>query len=355
LKGKPTQNAPNFLFPRDEGRHVDALHEWWYLNSHLETKTGRRYGLFVAFFSPNIMMLELVDKSGKHVVKRIVENVALKTSTSCLSLEFGGGWWRQVSGRPFNYAIYLLQDDLSLSLKLVSRKPPLFVNHSGRIKEGLLGYSRYYALTNMKVSGMLQLKKKRFEVAGIGWVDKQWGSWDFGGMAGWNWFSIQLSNNVEILVAQCYHPITDGPTMGLFNVINSDGETNVLDKFRVECLKTWKSPWTDAIYGVGWTISTPGKTELLITPILKDQEMYGGLWEGCCEVKGILRGQSIEGVGYAEQFYFGRNNLLLKLISLGTAPFHYIAQLILGRADFGVWKLQYELIDRLFRRKKLKP
>jgi len=352
LKDKPTQNTSDFLFPRDGGRHVNALHEWWYLNSHVKTNTGRHYGLFVAFFNPGLMTVVLSDKSGKHVIERVVRDIPLKVSTSSLNLESGKNWWRQISEEPFHYVLCLCEDNARLRLDLLSRKPPLFVNHSGRIKEGLLGYSRYYSLTNMKVSGLLQLNGEHFEVEGIGWIDRQWGSWDFSGMAGWNWFAIQLSNNVEVLAAQCYHPITGAPTMKLFNMINSEGETSVFSEFGVECLKTWKSPSTGTVYGAGWAISMPGKTELLITPVFDDQEIFKGLWEGCCEVKGILQGQHVEGVGYAEQSYFGPDHLLLRAISLGTAPFHYIAQLIFRRVDFGVWKLQYRLIDRLFRRKK---
>jgi len=350
MRGQPTKNAPDLLFPRDEGRHVDALHEWWYLNSHLETNTGRHYGLFVLFF-PNSMYLTLVDKLGKYVVKRIVSYETVKTSTSHLNLETGNNWWRQVPGRPFHYAMHLHEDDLSLSLDLLPRKPPLFVNHSGCIREGLLGTSKYYALTNMKVSGTLQLNQNEFDVRGIGWIDRQWGSWDFGGIGSWDWFSIQLSNNVEILVAQILHPITTRPTMRTFNMMDNEGRTKVYDKFRVECLKTWKSPRTGSVYGVEWKVSLPQDTNLLISPVFEDQEIHGGLWEGCCEVKGILHGQRVNGVCYAEHFYnlwnyFARANYF-RLISLGTAPLHYIGQRLLGRVDFNVWRLLFSILRKL--------
>jgi len=333
---------------------MDALHEWWYFNSHLKTKTGRRYGLFIAVF-PHLMFVALADKSEKRVVKRQIIKAPVKASTTCLNLEVGNNWWRQVSGRPFNYAICLNEDYTGLRLELAPRKHPVYVNQNGYIREGLLGYSRYYALTNMRVSGTLRLNEKRFDVRGIGWIDRQWGSWDFGGIGGWNWFSLQLSNNVEILVAQCFHPLTGNLSMKLLNIIDGEGRTKVYDKFTVECLKEWRSQRTGSVYGTRWTISMPLNTSIVVSPVFDEQEIYRGLWEGCCEVSGQLQGQRVNGVGYAEQSSFGYASDLFRLISLGTAPIHYIGQIILKRADFKVSKLlQFERLDRLLR-KKAKP
>jgi len=50
--------------------------------------------------------------------------------------------------------------------------------------------SRYYALTNLKVSGTLEINENEFDVKGIGWMDRQWGNWDYSGIGGWNWFSL---------------------------------------------------------------------------------------------------------------------------------------------------------------------
>jgi len=292
------------------------------------------------------MYFVLVDKSGKHVVKRIIKYATLKASTSSLNLEYGNNWWRQVSDRPFHYAMYLHQDGVSLSLELLSLKPPLFVNHSGYIRWGLLGSSRYYTLTNMKVSGTLQLNENQFEVRGIGWMDRQWGSWNYGGIGGWNWFSIQLSNNVEILAAECLHPITGRPMSRLFNMMDNEGRTKVYNKSRVECLDTWKSPRTGSVYGVGWKVSLPRDTNLLVTPVFNDQEISSGFWEGCCEVRGILQGQRVTGVGYAEQSYQNPAGHLVRFTSLGKASLHYTKRLLFGSVDFKVWKL----ISRIFRK-----
>jgi len=346
MKDQPIQDAPDFLFPKDGGRHVDALHEWWYLNSHFETNIGRQYGLFVSFSLPHRMYFSLVDKSGKHVVKRFVKRTTVKASTSCLNLETDNNWWRKIAGTPFRYVIYLHQDSLSLRLELLSRKTPLFVNRSGHIKFGLLGSSRYYALTNIKILGTLQLDENRFEVKGIGWMDRQWGNWDYGGIGSWNWFSIQLSNNIEILAGQCFHPITGSPIMTLCNMIDNEGRTKIYDKLRIKYLKTWRSPRTGLVYEAGWKVSLQQDTNLLVSPVIVDQEIHRGFWEGCCEVRGILQGQPVTGVGYAEQSYHNHAGHLVRLLyilSVGMPPFRRIGQLILRRVDFNAWRLlQYE-------------
>jgi len=350
MKDLSIQDSPDFLFPKDEGRHVNALHEWWYLNAHLETNTGGQYGLFVSFL-PQLMYFALVDKLRKLVVKRFVTKTPVKVSTSRLDLETGNNWWRQVSDRPFHYAMHLHEDDLSLSLELLSRKPPLIANRSGNIKFGLLGYSKYYSLTNMEVSGTLQLGEDLFEVRGVGWMDRQWGNWDYGGFGGWDWFSIQLSNNVEILAGRYFHPVTGGLMSTLFNVVDDEGRIKVYDRLRIRRLGTWRSPRTGLVYWAGWKVSLPPNTNLLVFPVFDDQEIYRGFWEGCCEVKGVLKGQPVNGVGYAEQAFFSHANRLVRLLytlSLDTPLFHHIGQVILCRLNFNAWKLlQHERQNKI--------
>jgi len=296
----------------------------------------------------------LVDKSGKQLVKHAIKETIVRASNNTLKLETRNNWWRQVKDRPFHYAIYLHQDEISLNLELLSRKPPLFINHSGHIRFGLLGSSRYYALTNLKVSGTLKINDNRFDVTGIGWMDRQWGNWDYNGIGGWNWFSIQLSNNVEILAAQIFHPLTGCPIMRLFNMIDNEGRTKVYNKFRIECLKTWRSPRTNYVFGAGWKLSLPPDTNLLISPVIEDQEIFTGFWEGCCEVRGILQGQRVNGVGYNEQNYTrAHESHLFRLISLGTAPFFYIGQLLLRREDFKVRKLFFHIFRNIRARENM--
>jgi len=340
------QSTLDFLFPRDEGRHAEAIHEWWYFNSHLETNTGRQYGLHVSFLPSRIYFI-LVDKSRKHLVKRVIRDTILKTSNAYLQLENATNSWRRASDRSFHYSMYLHQDEIKISLELISRKPPLFVNGSGLIKFGLLGFSRYYVLTNMKVSGTLQLNNALFEVNGIGWMDRQWGNWDYGGIGGWNWFSLQLSNNAEILVGQCFHPITGRPMITLFNMMDHKGRTKIYSKFRVECLSTWRSPRTNTVYGTGWKISLPQDTNLIISPVIEDQELFPRFWEGCCEVKGMLHGERVNGVGYNEQNYIYHGNQLFRMISLSTAPLHFIRQLLFGRRDFKIRKFKPLIFRKL--------
>ncbi|MEM3602377.1 MAG: lipocalin-like domain-containing protein [Candidatus Bathyarchaeia archaeon] len=333
---------------------MSALHEWWYFNSHLETKAGKHYGLFVSFFSPNVMLFALVDKSERRIVKRFIEKTHIKTSTSSVNVKAGNNWWRQVLDKPFHYAMHLARDDLSLNLELVSRKPPIFINCNGSVRLSLLGSSKYYSLTHMEVSGKLELSRDQMEVKGIGWIDRQWGSWDFGGIGSWIWFSIQLSGNVEILTGQCLHPITGNPIMRFLNIVDDAGKMRVCDKFLIKCLGTWKSPQTGSIYGTRWMISASPDTLLRVVPVLEEQEIRRGLWEGCCIVEGKFQGQPTNGVGYIEESHFRHDSSVLRLISLGVAPLHYFGQLTLGRVDFGVWKLmRFERLNRLARRKKL--
>ena len=46
--------------PDHEWSHPEALHEWWYINSHLESASGKRFGLVVSFFNDYLLFV-LVD------------------------------------------------------------------------------------------------------------------------------------------------------------------------------------------------------------------------------------------------------------------------------------------------------
>src|SRR5260370_1195349 len=85
-----------------------------------------------------------------------------------------------------------------LRVDLRGLKPPTLHNGNGLITYGLGGFSYYYSRARMSLSGIVVDHNQPLQVSGEAWMDHQWGNFLSLGGGGWDWFSIQLSNNTEI-------------------------------------------------------------------------------------------------------------------------------------------------------------
>ena len=127
--------------------------------------------------------------------------------------------------------------------------------------------------------------------------------------AGWDWFSIQLANEIELIFYQIrwkdgkIDPYSSG------TIIFPDGTYQHLTKkeFQIEVLDQWKSSKSQAVYPSKWKIKIPAhQIELTLSPTVKDQELITKestrvtYWEGSIKIKGKYQGSSIDGIGYAE-------------------------------------------------------
>ena len=143
-------------------------------------------------------------------------------------------------------------------------------------------------------------------VVGLSWMDHQWGAIDFTSGAGWDWFSIQLTNGTQYML----YFIRDesGQIVQSFGTeVRSGGQVEYLasEAFSEQATGTWQSPVTGITYGSGWQLTVPGG-QLVVTPQLVDQELdlqstQGVIyWEGDVNVRGEVYGVPVRGVGYTE-------------------------------------------------------
>lgn len=330
-------NEINIL--RDEWAHPNALHEWWYINSHVITSDGRELGLFLAFF-PDYLIFSLSDKKDKKLIsKRLTKNQRLVTSEKGIC--FGKNSLEKIDNKIAYKACYY-SDRLSFELTLVSQKQPLMVNGNGKIKEGLLGTSWYYALTNLSATGHLKLASETLQVKGVAWIDRQWGSWEDMGIGSWIWFSLQLSNGCEILATEIYTPFLRRSSSKVLSIKMQDSREFHTSDFGIHETARWKSETSGSVYGARWIISSENMLNLRVATDFDEQELQRGLWEGSCEVEGTFEGNQVHGIGFAEQVERSASNLL-SLLSLSVAPYHYIIQNLLDKPNLGVW----DLVERL--------
>jgi predicted secreted hydrolase len=193
---------------------------------------------------------------------------------------------------------------------LVGLKPAVLHNGNGLITYGLGGFSYYYSRTRMALSGRLIDHKQSLRVNGMVWMDHQWGNFLTLGGGGWDWFSIQLNNNTEMML----YLIRDatGTTVSTYvEEIGPRADVHSLPPgtLHVDVLNHWKSPVTGVNYPSGWHLKVHSQqlqAELSLTPELQDQELVvyqstgNTYWEGAVSIQGQSAGQDVQGEGYVE-------------------------------------------------------
>jgi predicted secreted hydrolase len=132
---------------------------------------------------------------------------------------------------------------------------------------------------------------------------------------GWDWFSIQLENGVDLMIYQIRHQDgeVDPHSSGTILLQNGTYHHLPLKEFHVQSLDRWKSQKSGATYPSKWTVKVPrNQIELLVTPVVKDQELITEAsarityWEGSVRVEGKYKDSRVKGIGYVELTGYAR-------------------------------------------------
>jgi predicted secreted hydrolase len=174
--------------------------------------------------------------------------------------------------------------------------------------EGRASY--YYSLTQMKTEGEITINGKTEKVQGLSWMDHEFGSNQLTeDQVGWDWFSIQLNNQTEIMLYLMRRKDGSVDPYSSGTLVAMDGTTKhlALNEFYVEVLDHWKSPRSGGNYPMGWKVTIPNQEiELKIEPEFTDQELITTrsrrvtYWEGAARINGTVRKKLVTGVGYVE-------------------------------------------------------
>ena len=149
-------------------------------------------------------------------------------------------------------------------------------------------------------------------------MDREFGTWTpTENQKGWDWFSIQLDNNTELMCYQLRNGAGEPSPFSSGTLVDDDGSSTMLKSgdFSIGPTGEWKSPNSGAAYPSGWKVSVPSQSiELEITPVVKDQELDTRgttmivYWEGSCLVKGTSAGENVGGKAYVELVGYDRSH-----------------------------------------------
>jgi len=330
------QAVPGYVlkFPADHAAHPDYRTEWWYYTGHLQTTTGKRYGYQLTFFRHR------VDSSGPTLnpSKWFADNVYMahmaitdetarrfvygeKLNRAALGLAGASEqryhvWNEDWLAERLGAVQHLVGEIPGYKLNLIVTPVKPLVLH-GAAQDGLSqkgegrGHaSYYYSFTRLKTEGVLQTSDGVFDVEGVSWMDHEFGSSQLTeSQVGWDWFSVQLANNYELMLYQMRQRDGSIDAYSSGTLIRPDGTSLHLrrDDLQVQAHGQWKSPKSGAVYPQRWTIRIPTvDLTLSLEPVLAEQELITDnstrvtYWEGSVNVRGSMQGQATEGVGYVE-------------------------------------------------------
>ena len=316
---------PALRFPQDEGAHND-LTEWWYYTGHLQAvdALGKQhvYGFEFVIFQvsrsdlpfvyPAHFAITDITRDQFHYDQRRVTQYAGKIpngqSTQGID-EHVGNW--SLRGLDGNDHLVASMKDYAMNLDLSSLKAPTLHNGNGLITYGLGGSSYYYSRTRMEVGGTLVDHNQTLKVTGTAWMDHQWGNFlTLDGGGGWDWYSLQLNNNTEIMLY--FIRDASGKVISTYaGYIDANSKSIVLSAsaLHTTALAKWTSSATGITYPSGWRLQIDDphlKATLTIKPVLKNQELNtqsstGNIyWEGDVSIDGSSNGRSLTGQGYVE-------------------------------------------------------
>ena len=316
-------SLPPIRFPQDEAAHRD-LTEWWYYTGHMQAIVNGKphhYGFELVFFQalrsnfPPVYAAHFAisDVTGGafHFDQRLQTEPDAKlpngATTTGIDVHIGDWSIRGVNGLDHLAAS---MPGYTLHVDLRGLKPPALHNGNGLITYGLAGFSYYYSRTRMALTGTLIDHGQPVTVTGEAWMDHQWGNFITLGGGGWDWFSIQLNNNTELMVYLIRDAI--GNIISTYiGYIQPDARELLLpaNALHLSVLAHWRSQATGANYPSGWKLSINAPqlhASLTLLPELKNQELVAyqstgnSYWEGAVSIQGQSAGSNINGEGYVE-------------------------------------------------------
>jgi predicted secreted hydrolase len=328
----------NLEFPADHGAHPGYRTEWWYYTGNLESENGDPYGFQLTFFRRQISPpgadrkwprqpsawrtrqvylahAAVTDIAGRqHLQAEDVARQALGlagvTQTENQTIVFLKNWSVQIARD--SQVLKVNAGDFAFELNFKPAKPPVLHGDRGYSLKGSTPEraSCYYSFSRLTGQGRISTGGKPVAVSGAAWMDHEFSTALLEpGITGWDWFSLQLDDQSEIMVflLRTEKQTLQAASSGTF--VDAAGQTRHLNKndFKIEVLDTWKSRHSSARYPSRWRLRIePLSIDVTVKPNLSDQEMrtLGSTgvtyWEGSVSIEGRKEGRPVKGRGYVE-------------------------------------------------------
>jgi predicted secreted hydrolase len=328
--------------PRDLYAHRNAQTEWWYYTGHGETASGKHFGFELVFFKrrtdldkfslvplrlfgnplyfAHFAITEIDEKKFRYAHRKSANGFfdhPASASEKHFHLRLGDWSLRESHGA---HILRATASDVVFEADLKPTKPPVL---NGKAKDGVSfkdegEASRYFSYTRMEMEGDLIWNGETEHFTGSAWMDREFGTWTpTEKQKGWDWFSIQLDNNCEVMCYQLRNSANGVSEFSSGTYVNEHGEFEPLshEDFTIEPTGFWKSPNSKATYPSGWRVKVPKfGLDLVVSPEIEDQELDTRgttmiiYWEGACAITGKAGEFDVKGRAYVELVGYDRSH-----------------------------------------------
>jgi len=309
--------AKQVTLPQDEAPHHNST-EWWYFVGHLDgvdpDGQKRQYGFELTVFQERPTPLKLAPAIyAAHLaiadVTRSTYSYEERATLAHIPHEKDGfsfdiDHWT-ASGGSGKYALDAIfaNAPYGLHLQLTSDKPAVLHGDKGIIPYGPFGTSAYYSYTSLTAKGTIVDHGVPVTVTGISWQDRQWGNYKSMHKTGWNWFCMQLNDNVQYMLYFIQDDTGNIVQKAGTKIVDGVGTAISADQMSMTPIDSWISSKSGNRYPSKWQVTVPDGS-LTVTPLVPHQELVWPrqktYFEGDSEISGTLNGKPASGLGYAE-------------------------------------------------------
>ena len=327
----PRGVAPRALaFPADFGAHPDTRIEWWYVTGTLQAGSAL-HGFQITFFRSrgaaatahpsrfaarqllfaHAAVTDLAQGRLRHDQRLARAGFGIADAAEGDTAVTLRDWSLQRDGPPaqsrYRSQVASESAGFRLDLTFATTQPLLLQGDAGHSRKGPRPEqaSHYYSQPQLAVAGTLALDGQPLAVTGKAWLDHEWSEALLDVQAvGWDWLGMNLDDGAALTAFRLRR--ADGSALwagGSFRAAGGAVRAFAPEEVQFTPGRTWRSPVSQAVYPVEWTVTTPAGTHR-VKPLLDAQELdsrasTGAIyWEGLSELLDE-RGQRV-GRGYLE-------------------------------------------------------
>ncbi len=317
----------HYEFPRDHFNHPEFKTEWWYYTGNLHDAAGRRFGFELTFFRQGVARdaqpaavwdvkdiwlahLALSDIDGNrflHAERLNRSGPGIAGADLAQARVWNGNWQSLWDLKAGTQKLQAVDPRFSFDLTLKPAKPPVIHGVDGvSQKSSARGRaSHYVSFTRLATVGAITLEGRTFTVDGLTWMDHEFFTSQLeNDQAGWDWFSLQLDDNTELMLFRLRHKDGTIDPFSAGTYVDAQGHSTHVTNFTATPGKQWNG------YPIEWNIRVPSLgIDVNATTRLPQQELktrQNSYWEGAIEINGSRRGAGyLEMTGYTAPVNMG--------------------------------------------------
>ena len=302
--------AVRFSYPEDHASHPDFRIEWWYLTANLQDREGTPYGIQWTLFRNGLRPggaprdqvwmghAAISAPEGHFVAERLARGGIGQAGVTGTPFEAYIDEWLMAGPSLSDIQLTAQGSDFAYDLSLKADGPFVEQGDNGYSVKSQAGQaSHYYSQPFYNICGTLTLPSGDVDVAGQGWLDREWSSAPLTTtQTGWDWVSLHLESGAKLMGYRLRDEDGSAYTVGTW--ITANGQPTHLGEGEIIMTPRALSDVDGRKVPTTWQVDLPSRDLSVTATAIYPQSWMDTLvpyWEGPVQVKGTH-----PGIGYLE-------------------------------------------------------